>query len=190
MLSFDGALPQRPRRVIVAGVSGTGKTTLAARIAVITGGPHTEIDALFHGPNWVPRPEFVDDVRAFIAAEAWTTEWQYSTAREVLAERADLLVWLDLPFLRVTLPRVIRRTFRRRVRREELWNGNVEPPFHTLLTDREHIVRWAISTRRKYTERVPVLEHQHPQLVVVRLRSQREVERWLGGPLTHAVRQR
>ena len=188
MLSFDGALPHRPRRVIVAGVSGTGKTTLAARIAVITGGPHTEIDGLFHGPNWVPQPEFADDVRAFIAADAWTTEWQYSSAREVLAERADLLVWLDLPFLRVTLPRVIRRTVRRRVRREELWNGNVEPPFHTLLTDREHIVRWAISTRRKYTERVPVLEHQHPQLVVVRLRSQREVESWVTGALAHAVR--
>ncbi|WP_104163951.1 AAA family ATPase [Cryobacterium sp. N22] len=188
MLSSDGALPHRPRRVLVAGVSGTGKTTLAARIAVLTGGPHTEIDGLFHGPNWVPRPEFADDVRAFIAAESWTTEWQYSAAREVLAERADLLVWLDLPFLRVTLPRVIRRTVRRRVRREELWNGNVEPPFRTLLTNREHIVRWAISTRRNYEERVPLVELQHPHLVVVRLRSQREVEQWLGGALAHAVR--
>ncbi|WP_341866772.1 hypothetical protein [Cryobacterium zongtaii] len=104
MLSADGALPLRPRRVLVAGVSGTGKTTLAARIAVITGGAHTEIDALFHGPKWVPRPEFADDVRGFIAAESWTTEWQYSAAREVLAERADLLVWLDLPFCASRFP--------------------------------------------------------------------------------------
>ncbi|WP_341476107.1 MULTISPECIES: hypothetical protein [Cryobacterium] len=83
---------------------------------------------------------------------------------------------------------MIRRTIRRRVRREELWNGNVEPPIRTLLSDREHIVRWAISTRRKYDERVPALELAHPHLVVVRLRSQREVERWLGGALADAVR--
>ena len=188
MLSHDGALPRRPSRVLVAGVSGTGKTTLAARIALVTGGSHTEIDALFHGPNWVPRPEFLDDVRAFIAADAWTTEWQYGSARQELAERADLLVWLDLPFVTVTLPRVIRRTIRRRVRREPLWNGNVEPPFRTLLTDPEHIVRWAISTRRNYDERVPRLELEHPHLVVVRLRSQREVERWLDGALADAMR--
>ncbi|TFC18496.1 AAA family ATPase [Cryobacterium algoritolerans] len=188
MLSHDGALPHRPRRVLVAGVSGAGKTTLAARIAVITGGPHTEIDSLFHGPNWVPRPEFLDDVRAFITAASWTTEWQYGAARPMLAERADLLVWLDLPFMRVTLPRVIRRTIRRRVHREKLWNGNVEAPFRTLFTDREHIVRWAISTRRKYDVLVPLLELEYPHLVVVRLRSQNDVERWLAGALSAAIR--
>ena len=188
MLTHDGALPHRPRRVVVAGVSGSGKTTLAARIAGVTGGPHTEIDGLFHGPNWVPRPEFLADVHALIAADAWTTEWQYGPVRPALAERADLLVWLDPPFLTVTLPRVVRRTLRRRLHREKLWNGNVEPSLFTVFTDREHIVRWAISTRRKYCERVPRLEGEHPHLVVVRLRSQREVEQWLGGALRDAVR--
>jgi adenylate kinase family enzyme len=188
MLSSEDELPRSPRRVLVAGVSGTGKTTLAARIAAITEGPHTEIDALFHGPEWVPRPEFLDDVRALIAEESWSTEWQFGSARPMLAERADLLVWLDLPFFRVTLPRVVVRTIRRRVRREELWNGNIEPSFLTIFTDREHIVRWAVSTRRQFREQVPLLESQHPHLVVVRLRSQRDVESWLAGSLARAIR--
>lgn len=51
MLSADYALPHRPRRVLVAGGSGSGKTTLAMRITDLIGSPHTEIDALFHGPN-------------------------------------------------------------------------------------------------------------------------------------------
>lgn len=187
MLSADDTLPGRPHRVLVAGVTGAGKTTLAARIAVITGGSHTEIDALFHGPDWVQRPAFLDDVRAIIAEQAWTSEWQYSAARQLLAERADLLVWLDLPFWRVTLPRVIRRTVRRRLGRQVLWNGNVEPPFRTVFTDREYIVRWAISTRKKYREQVPRLVADHPHLVVVRLRTRRDVERWLAGPLRAAV---
>ena len=36
-------------------------------------------------------------------------------------------MWLDLP-MRVWLPRLLRRTSRRLVCREELWNGNRESP--------------------------------------------------------------
>lgn len=172
----------------MAGVSGVGKTTLAGQIATVIDAPHTEIDALFHGADWTPREEFLDDVRALVAGDAWVTEWQYSAARPLLTERADLVVWLDLPFLTATLPRVLRRTVRRRLRREVLWNGNVEPPFHTFFTDREHIVRWAISTRKKYGPRMAELPAQHPDLTIVRLRTPREVQAWLDGPLARVGR--
>lgn len=184
MLRFDDALPTRPRRVVVAGVAGSGKTTLAARIAAVTDGPHTEIDGLFHGPGWKPRPQFREDVLAFTAEKAWTTEWQYSAVRELLAERADLLVWLDLPYWRVVFPRVVRRTVGRSVHRTELWNGNREPPLRTIFRDPEHIIRWSMSTRRIYAERVPAAERAHPHLTIVRLGSTREVEAWLAGPLS------
>ena len=49
MLSQSDPLPARPQRVVVAGVSGVGKSTLALRIADVLGLPYTEIDALFHG---------------------------------------------------------------------------------------------------------------------------------------------
>lgn len=179
MLRFDDPLPHRPERVVIAGVSGVGKTSLARRVSARLGIPHTEIDALYHGAGWVPRPEFLADVQLLVAGECWVTEWQYTTARSILAARADVVVWLDLPFLTVTLPRVVRRTLRRRARREVLWNGNVEPPLRTFFTDREHIVRWAWSTRDKYRMRVPELERRYPHLSVVRLRSRRQVDAWL-----------
>lgn len=188
MLRHDSTLPARPRRVLVAGVSGAGKTTLARQIAGVLDVLHVELDALFHGPGWTPREAFLDDVHALAASGSWVTEWQYAPARPVLAERADLLVWLDLPFATVALPRVVRRTVRRRLRREVLWNGNVEPPLHTVLTDREHVVRWAIAGRHKHRERMPVVEQLWPQLTVVRLGSPREVDRWLAGPLTDVGR--
>ena len=186
MRSHNDPLPYLPKKVLVAGVSGVGKTTLAARIAGLTGGPHTEIDALFHGPAWTPRTEFLADVDTLVRAESWTTEWQYDAARPLLAGSADVLVWLDFPFVRVTLPRLVRRTVRRRWSREELWNGNIEAPLWTVLTDREHIVRWAIRSRRNYTAAVPRLSREYPNLIVVRLRSPQEAESWLSGPLAGA----
>lgn len=187
MLTAADPLPHAPRRILVAGVSGVGKTTLARRIADIAQVPYTEIDALFHGPNWTPRRAFLDDVRALVAQDAWVTEWQYASARPLLAARADLVVWLDLPFWTTAFPRVVRRTVRRRIRRQVLWNGNIEPPFGTILTDPEHVVRWAVATRHKYRDRMPQLEADSPGLSIVRLRAQRQVERWMSGPLAEAV---
>ena len=184
-LAYDSAVPTdpepwspRPRRVVVAGLSGSGKTSLAARLADVLGIPHVELDSLHHGPGWVPRPSFLDDVRELASGEAWVTEWQYAAARPLLAERADLLVWLDLPF-RVSLTRVVRRTLRRRIRREVLYNGNVEPPLHTFFTDREHVVRYMVTTRHKYATLVPEALTAHPGLVCVHLKDSAGVAAWV-----------
>lgn len=178
MLAATDPLHHRPRRVLVAGVSGAGKSTLALRISERLSLPYTEIDGLYHGPNWTPRDAFVVDVDAFSSAVAWVTEWQYRSVRHLLAERADTLVWLDLP-TRMTLGRVIRRTARRRRMREELWNGNRQPGLWHAVMNRDGIIRWAVSTRRTYTSLVPEVEHTHPHLQIVRLRSQRDVEAWV-----------
>ncbi len=185
MLTALDALPDRPRRVLVAGVSGAGKTTLAGRMGVILGVPHTEIDELYHGPGWQPRADFMSDVEHLASAAAWTTEWQYSAARPLLAERAELLVWLDFP-VPVSMSRLVRRTVRRRLRQEELWNGNIEPAFWSFFTDPDHIVRWGWRTRHKLRSVVPGLELEFPGLCVVRLASPRDVETWVDN-LQHSV---
>ncbi len=127
MLCADDPLPFIPERVLVAGVSGSGKTTLSGRIGALWGLRHIEIDGLFHGANWTPRPEFLDDVRAFAAEDRWVTEWQYTSkgTDAILAPRAQLALWLDYPY-RVVRGRLMRRTLARGILRRELWNGNRE----------------------------------------------------------------
>jgi adenylate kinase family enzyme len=166
----------------VAGTSGAGKTTVARRVAAMLNIPHIEIDALFHGPGWTVRDTFESEVHSFSADSCWVTEWQYSRVRAILAQRADLLIWLD--FSRALVMRqVIRRTVRRRLSRQVLWNGNVEPPLWTILRDRDHIVRWSWSTHHKTATRMATLLVEHPDLVVVHLASRSDVERWFAGPL-------
>lgn len=167
-----------PRRVLVAGTSGSGKTTLAARIAQRIGAPHVEIDALFHGPGWRQLPDFEDRVADFVAWPAWVTEWQYSQVRELLADRADLIVWLDLP-RHVVMRQVIARTARRRLRREELWNGNVESSLWHAATDPEGIIRWAWETDHKTRPRMLDCARRRPLLPIVRCRTHAQVDAWL-----------
>jgi len=182
VLTASDALPFEPARILVAGTSGSGKTTLAARIAVTVGVPHTEIDSLYHGPNWTARDRFMVDVAAFTAQPRWVTEWQYGKARPLLLRRADLLVWLDLPRA-VVMRRVVQRTARRRLTRTVLWNGNLEPPLSTFFTDRDHIIRWAWRTHHENAERVAAAVTSRADLSVVRLISQQDVDQWLAGPL-------
>ena len=186
LLSAADPLPRRPRRIAVAGASGSGKTTLAAATAELLGIPHVEIDALFHGPGWTTRPTFDRDVRDFVDGPAWVTEWQYDLARPLIAARVELLVWLDLSRWRV-LRQVSSRTVRRRLRREVLWQGNVERPLWTVLTDPEHIVRWAWSTHQQNAQQVTALLTERPDLPVVRLTDRPSVQRWVTGPLADAA---
>lgn len=171
-------LGHSPRRILVAGVSGAGKSTLARRLAARLDLPYTEIDALFHGPGWVPRETFLEDVRAVVGQEAFVTEWQYRAVRPLLLDEAELVVWLDLPTATV-MRQVTARTVRRAARREVLWNGNVEPPLRTVFTNPDHILRWAWSTRRSLRDLPTTVARQERPVALVRLRSRRQVETWV-----------
>lgn len=186
VLTVKDPLPRLPRRVLVAGTSGAGKTTTALRLASLLGVEHIEIDALFHGPAWTRRTSFQADVAAFSSGPTWVTEWQYSAVQALLAERADTLIWLH--FRRSTVMwRVTGRTLRRRLRSELLWNDNVEPPLRTIFTDRDHIIRCAWRTHTSRAIQVRQALREHPGLQIVELRSQHEVERWIAGPLKAAL---
>jgi hypothetical protein len=148
--------------------------------------PYTEIDALHHGPGWTVRPQFLAEVEALSGRPCWVTEYQYEQARPVLLARCDLVVYLLLPRALV-MGRVVRRTVRRALRRQLLWNGNVEPPLRTLLTNPDHIVRWAWRTHGFGPARVNDIAAGYPHLPIVVLRSPHEAEAWTLGPLTDAA---
>lgn len=169
-----------PHRIAVAGTSGSGKTTWARRISARTGIPHTEVDALFHGPDWIPRPEFLDDVRAFLATDRWVCEYHYPQARPLISARADVVLWLDLP-VRTTMRQVITRTFRRWWHKEELWNGNREVrPFLSLDPD-DNIIVWAWTSRHALDDLPDRLTREAPGTALVRVRSHAEAGRWVAG---------
>lgn len=85
-------------------------------------------------------------------------------------------VLLDPPLLR-TFARGLRRTIRRTITREELWNGNREQIRHVLT--RYWIPWWILGNHRRHRHDVPERVAALPHLALVQLRSDDEVERYL-----------
>lgn len=170
----------------MVGNSGSGKTTLARSLAERLDVVHIELDALHHGPGWsAPDP---DDFRGRVAQAldaatgGWTVCGNYSLVREsVVWPRADTVVVLDLPKA-VVMRRIVGRTLRRTLRREELWNGNREPLSNLYAwAPEDNIIRWAWVRHEVYRERFrqAAQEPAHAHLDFVFLRSPSEVEGFL-----------
>lgn len=162
---------------MIASASGNGKTTLGRELARRLGVPFVELDALVHGPGWVETAN--DELRAalepVLARDGWVVDGTYrGKLGDLVLERADTVVWLDLP-VRVWLPRLLRRTLRRIRGVEPLWNDNRES-LRSAFWGRRSLFVWAF---RQHFRRRRVYPHELARFPVVRLRSPREVERWL-----------
>jgi len=162
---------------VISIASGNGKTTVARALAARLNVPYYELDALHHGPNWAEPPleEFRGRVEPIVESEAWVIDGAYrGKLGDLVLESADLVVWLDLP-LRVWLPRLVRRTARRVIRREELWAGNRET-LRDALHPHNSVVLYAL---RGYRRRRRTYASELARFPLLRLCTQSEVDDFL-----------
>lgn len=175
--SQDPTTDARARRIVVYGVTGSGKTTLAGRIARVAGLEHVRVDDLCWLPGWVQvRPEEQRRTMAQLCArDAWVLDAAWGVWSDVALARADLVVALDHPRV-VSLARLLRRTARRIADRGAVCNGNTETLAQAL--SRESIIAWHARSFAAKRERIAAWEVDPALPPVRRLRRPREVEAW------------
>jgi adenylate kinase family enzyme len=173
-------------RIVVVGNSGSGKSTVARELGEKLEFPVLELDSIYHQKGWEPLPEeeFRVKLAEFALNQEWVIDGNYTSLgmTDLIWPVADTLVWLDLPRW-IVMPRIIWRTLKRAVTRQELWNGNREPITNfTRLDPEKNIIRWSWTShdkyRKRYEEALAGPETVH--LRVIRLRSKAEVTAFLG----------
>jgi len=175
-------VPTEPR-VVVVGTSSAGKSFLAARLAAKLRVPHVELDQLFWGPGWQPKPadEFARLVAESTRGPSWVADGNYSPVREVLWPRANVIIWLNYSFALV-LWRGIKRSVGRSLRRSELWHGNRESLRRTFLS-RDSILLWIVSTYHRRQREFDELRasRAYPDAAWLEFRHPRQADKWLAG---------
>ena len=140
-----------------------------------------ELDALFWEPNWVhvEFDEFCERAERALAGETWTTAGNYSFARDILWGRADTLIFLDYP-LRIVMWRLFKRTLRRLLTREILWNGNRDS-WRRQFFSRSSLFLYAWKTHERWREVVPLaLEFQeYEHLQFLHFTHPKQADEWL-----------
>jgi len=172
MLTFVGT------RILVYGVTGSGKTTLAARISEATGIPWHSVDDLAWEPGWiaVPTEEQQRRIAAICAGDRWILDTAYGKWLPVALARADLIVALDYPRV-LSLSRLVRRTAKRIIASTLVCNGNRETVRKALSSD--SILAWHFRSFARKRGRIRTWAADPDAPEVVRMTTPRETEAWL-----------
>lgn len=186
---------QLGQRVLVWGISCSGKSTLASELAEHFGYSFVELDALNWMPGWVGLHEtdperFAQRMRAATQGERWVVAGSYTAhSRPVFWSRLDTVIWLDLPRPLLIL-RCLVRCWQRSRRKTLLWGTNRERFInHLKVWNKDDSLFWWVWTRyhpkRKETLRFMV-DGSWRDAQIIRLTSPaqvREFKESLGVPI-------
>ena len=168
------------RKILVAGITGAGKPTMARALAGRLAVPFHEMDALaFSGPGWRENPHLLREIERITAGPRWVFDsLGYPQVRDLMWSRADAIVWLDFSRA-VVMQRVLRRSAVRTLLRTRVFSGNRETLAAWFRPDHPAWWAWAqyVSRRAEIAERCA--DARFAPLEVVHLRTPRAAERWL-----------
>jgi hypothetical protein len=166
-------------RVLIYGVTGSGKTTLAAKAATATGLPWHSVDDLTWEPGWtqVPPEEQRRRLEAICAGERWILDTAYGSWLDIPLGRVQLVVALDYSWR--SLGRLIRRTVQRAIDHRPICNGNTES-FRQAFS-RDSIVVWHFRSFARKRQRIRNWAADPCGPRVIRLTSPRAARHWLAG---------
>lgn len=173
----DDAVPGA-RRVLIYGVTGSGKTTLAEKLSRVTSLPWYSVDDLTWEPGWVEvgNDEQRRRISEICAGSEWILDTAYGRWRDIPLSRAELIVALDYPRW-VSLQRLLRRTAARCWDRTPICNGNTESLRTAFGPD--SIIRWHFRSFSRKRDRIRQWMDQDDGPRVLRLTSPRQAEAWL-----------
>ncbi len=162
-------------RITILGGCGSGKTVLSKKIVEKCNVPYLDLDRLWFesgghsiNPNNPSEKDRVSQIRlnkvkSFIAQDTWVSDGDFSVAQVETAQKADTVVFLDIP-LTIRLWNHLYRTFMRKDRHPEVsfWGDLL-------------FVRTLITRTKKLRPKVDALLALHKDKVII-LKNRKQIE--------------
>ena len=167
-----------PDRVLLYGVTGSGKSTAAVAIGERSGLPVTLVDELTWLPGWVPvsGEEQRRIIAEIVVRERWVLDTAYGAQLDLVLPRAELVVGLDYPRW-LSLARLVRRTVWRVITKEPMCNGNVETLRKVFARDSIIVWHFQSFSRKRARMRAWAASPDGPEVLL--FRRPRELASWL-----------
>lgn len=110
-------------RILILGSGGSGKTTFARKLSDQTKLPVIHLDALHWKPNWIApdKQSWQTQVAALVQQDTWILDGSYFGTLPLRLQRAQLIIYLDIPNWRC-----IWNIFKRRIQYAS-FRGKIRP---------------------------------------------------------------
>ena len=164
-------------KINVVGISGSGKSTFAKKIADKICHPYIELDSIYWGSDWKPNPNFLIDLDSSLSTNSsYVLDGNYASSDYLKWKNIDIVIWLDYSF-HLSFYRCLTRTIKRLVSKETLWGTNKENISNIL--GKNSILYFMVTHYHKNKKKFLLDMKNKSDIKFIRLRSPKEAENLL-----------
>jgi adenylate kinase family enzyme len=112
-------------KICIVGCGGSGKSTLARKLGDVTGIPVYHLDVYFWKPGWKESNlmDWIQTQQELVENEKWIMDGNFNGTQMIRFDKADTIIYLDLPRYKCLFNAVKRMIVYKRKRRPDMADG-------------------------------------------------------------------
>lgn len=112
-------------KICIVGCGGSGKSTLARKLGDVTGIPVYHLDVYFWKPGWkdTELSEWISIQSKLVENDNWIMDGNFNGTQMIRFDKADTIIFLDLPKYKCLFNAVKRRIIYNNKKRPDLAEG-------------------------------------------------------------------
>jgi len=158
-------------KILIFGVPGSGKTTLAKKLARSLSIPLFHVDELFFEKGWIERDHdhFLKDIRSILNNNKWIIDGNAMRSLEMRYKKANIVVYCRLNRL-ICLFRVFKRWLSTYKAKKKIDN-----PDNLTSSVSLKLIKYLWVFRRKYKKQIEHLKNKYPKITFLEIQSKDEM---------------
>ncbi len=160
-----------PKRILIVGNGGAGKTSLALKVAQHYQFPLLHLDGIYWSKNWQHAANFEFELKKFIQLSEFIIEGTPMKGIEMAISHIDTVIFLDMSRLRCVF-RLLKRDILNLFKLQKSLKGPAK-----FLSYKAY--KWVWNFNKNYRDQVQILFQQSEAKYKFRLSSPVELKAWI-----------